>query len=87
LGEGLLDERQLQRLHDVAKNLVSELELEAVLRQVLETARDLTGARYAALGILDQPQRNLERFLVVGIDEATKKRIGPLPRGRGVLAS
>jgi signal transduction histidine kinase len=85
LGEGLLDERQLQRLHDVAKNLVSELELEAVLRQVLETARDLTGARYAALGILDQPQRNLERFLVVGIDEATKKRIGPLPRGRGVL--
>jgi signal transduction histidine kinase len=85
LGEGLLDERQLQRLHDVAKNLVSELELEAVLRQVLETARDLTGARYAALGILDQPQRNLERFLVVGIDEATKRKIGPLPRGRGVL--
>lgn len=85
MGEGLLDERQLQRLHDVAKHLVSELELEAVLRQVLETARDLTGARYAALGILDQPQSQLERFLVVGIDELTKKRIGPLPRGRGVL--
>jgi signal transduction histidine kinase len=84
-GEGLLDERQLRRLHDVAKNLVAELDLEQVLHQVLEVARDLTEARYAALGILSEDKRELERFLYVGIDEETRRAIGPLPRGRGVL--
>ena len=51
-------------------------------------ARDRTradGARYAALGVLDEEKRELERFLHVGIDERTRRAIGPLPRGRGVL--
>ena len=64
-----LGEHELGRLLDVGRSLVSELDLETVLRHVLETARDLTGARYAALGILDEPKRELERFLFVGIDE------------------
>ena len=52
---------------------------------LLETARDLTGARYAALGILDEGKRELERFLTIGVDDETRKVIGPLPRGHGVL--
>ena len=52
---------------------------------MLETARELTGARYAALGILDERREELERFLFVGIDEETRQLIGPLPRGHGVL--
>ena len=64
---------------------MSELDLESLLRQVLETARDLTDASYAALGILDPSKTNLERFLHLGIDEETRKAIGPLPTGRGVL--
>jgi signal transduction histidine kinase len=64
---------------------VSELDLEAVLQQVLETARELTSARFAALGILDENKRELERFLTVGLDEETRRTIGPLPRGHGVL--
>ena len=80
-----LDRDQLSRLLEVGRGLVSELDLEAVLRQVLEVARDLTGARYAALGILDPEKKELERFLFVGIDEATRARIGPLPRGHGIL--
>jgi signal transduction histidine kinase len=59
--------------------------LEAVLRQVLEVARELTGARYAALGILNEEKSELDRFLFVGIDDETRARIGPLPRGRGIL--
>jgi GAF domain-containing protein len=80
-----LGEERLRRLLEVGRTLVAELQLESVLRQVLETARELTGARYAALGILDERKQELERFLYVGIDEQTRREIGPLPRGRGVL--
>jgi signal transduction histidine kinase len=80
-----LGEDRLRRLLEVGRTLVAELALEPVLRQVLETARDLTAARYAALGILDERKEELERFLYVGIDEETRRQIGPLPRGRGVL--
>jgi signal transduction histidine kinase len=80
-----LVEEELRRLLDVGRTLVAELDLESVLRHVLETARDLTGARYAALGILDERKEELERFLYLGIDEATRRLIGPFPRGRGVL--
>ena len=80
-----LGERELSRLLEVGRVLVSNLELESVLQHVLETARELTGATYAALGILDEGKKELERFLYVGIDEATRRTIGPLPRGLGVL--
>jgi two-component system, NarL family, sensor histidine kinase DevS len=82
---GKLGEPQLSRLLDVGRGLVSQLDLESVLREVLEAARELTGARYAALGILSEDKRELERFLYVGIDEATRRAIGPPPRGRGIL--
>ena len=49
---------------------MSELDLDAVLRRVLDVARELTGARYAALGVLDEAQTGLERFLTSGLDEA-----------------
>jgi signal transduction histidine kinase len=80
-----LSDNELRKLLDVGRTLVAELDVEAVLRHVLETARDLTRARYAALGILDEDKRELERFVFVGIDEETRRLIGPLPRGRGVL--
>jgi signal transduction histidine kinase len=80
-----LSQEELARLLAVGRALVSELDLESVLSQVLETARDLTSARYAALGILDEGKRELERFLTIGIDDETRATIGPLPRGHGVL--
>ncbi len=85
MNDARLGEAQLSRLLDVGRALVSELEVESVLGQVLEVARELTGARYAAIGILDEEKQELERFLYVGIEEATRRAIGPLPRGRGLL--
>jgi len=70
---------------DVACGLLSDLDVEAVLERVLEAARGLTGARYAALGILDRSRGELERFITAGLDEVTHVQIGALPRGRGVL--
>ena len=69
----------------LARDVLSELDLEVVLRRVLESARELSGARYAALGVTDQSQSELERFITIGIDEDDRERIGDLPKGRGVL--
>ncbi len=66
---------------------MTELDLAAVLDRVLQTAREVTGARYAALGILNEPRSELEQFLTSGVDEATHRAIGDLPRGRGVLGA
>jgi two-component system, NarL family, sensor histidine kinase DevS len=81
----VLDEHRLRRLIDVGRGLVAQLDLEAVLSEVVDVARELTGARYAALGILAEDRRELERFIYVGIDEETRAKIGDLPRGHGVL--
>ena len=79
------DPAQLERLLEAGRSLVVELDLEVVLERLLETARELTGARYAAIGVLDAQRRGLERFLTSGIDAATHREIGDLPRGRGIL--
>ena len=79
-----LDVDRLSRLLDVGRSLVSDLDLESVLSSVLEAARDLTDARYAALGVLDEERNGLERFLTLGIDDETHRQIGDLPRGHGV---
>jgi signal transduction histidine kinase len=80
-----LDEHALRRLLEVGQDLVAELDLPAVLDRVLAVARELTGARYAAIGILDSNRGELERFLVAGVDEKTHQAIGDLPRGQGIL--
>jgi signal transduction histidine kinase len=76
---------QAERLLEAGRSLVAELDLDLVLERLLETARELTGARYAAIGVLDERRQTLERFLTTGIDPATHAEIGDLPRGRGVL--
>ena len=78
-------EKRLRLLLDVGRSLVSELELDVVLERVLEAGRELTGARYAAIGVLDGQRNALERFITLGIDDETHRAIGDLPRGRGVL--
>ena len=79
------DQDKNRRLLDVGRTLVSELDAEAVLRRIIEEARAVTGARYAAIGVLDEQRTELERFITTGIDDATHRKIGNLPRGRGVL--
>jgi signal transduction histidine kinase len=63
----------------------SELTLDGLLQLLAETAAELTGARYAALGVIDALGRELERFITHGIDPDTHAAIGDLPRGRGIL--
>ena len=75
----------IRRLLNVGRALVAEHDTEAVLDRILNEARQITGARYAALGVLDETRQELERFLALGFDPETRRAIGDLPRGRGVL--
>jgi signal transduction histidine kinase len=76
---------RLRRLVDVGIALSSELSLEMLLRQLIETAVELTGAQYGALGVIDRLGTGLEQFITVGMDAETHARIGDLPHGRGIL--
>ena len=81
---------QLDRLRVLVEAgiaLSSELSLDDLLKKLAETAAALTGARYAALGVIDQSGTGLERFVHTGIDAETVAKIGELPRGRGILGA
>ncbi len=77
------DHDKLRRVLDLEQALGSESDSELALRRVLEESRVITGARYAALGVLDEERVELERFLAAGVDPVTERAIGNLPRGRG----
>ena len=83
----VLDQERLERLIEVGATLVSELDLDPLLAHLLEVAQELTGARYAALGVLGEDRREIERFLTRGVDPATHRAIGDPPRGRGILGA
>jgi signal transduction histidine kinase len=76
---------RLRGLVETGIALSSELSLEALLRRAIETAVELTGARYGALGVIDRAGTALEQFITVGIDAEAQRVIGELPRGRGIL--
>jgi signal transduction histidine kinase len=54
------------------------------LQVIVDGVRPLVSARYAALGIVDAGGR-IERFITSGMDDETRRRIGALPEGRGLL--
>jgi signal transduction histidine kinase len=76
---------RLRRLVETGIAISSELALEPLLQRLVETAVELTGARYGALGVIDRAGTGLEEFVTSGIDDGTKATIGDLPRGRGIL--
>jgi signal transduction histidine kinase len=80
----LLADRVQALLHAVVA-IGSQLDLDAVLERIAQTAAELANAKYAALGVLDASGNQLSRFITVGIDDETRRGIGEEPKGRGVL--
>ena len=76
---------RLRALVYVGIALAGELSLDGVLQRIVDAAAELTGAQYAALGVIDPRGKGLERFVVTGMDLETQTAIGDLPRGRGIL--
>jgi signal transduction histidine kinase len=75
---------QLHGLLDAVVGVASGLELPATLRRIVEAAVTLADAEYGALGVIGT-DRSLDQFVYIGIDEATRLRIGHLPEGHGIL--
>jgi len=81
----VLDPERLQALIEAMLLVDQDLELPELLRRVVQTAVDLVGARYGALGVLDAQRTGLSEFVTVGMDEEAVTAIGTLPQGKGIL--
>ncbi len=81
-------------LLDLANHALGGTNAEKLLDRVLDSARQMTDARYAAVGVIEkqtggpaEPVARLAQFVVAGIDPQTTSAIGALPAGRGVLGT
>jgi signal transduction histidine kinase len=77
--------RELLALHAAGLDVASELSLEIVLNKVVEQARNLVGAKYGALSVIDRGG-NIKEFITSGVTTEERAAIGPPPVGHGVLA-
>ena len=77
--------RRFERLLSAGVAVFSERSLDRVLQQVVDSAREVVGARYAALGVLAPDHQSLSQFVTSGMSQAERNRIGALPTGRGLL--
>ena len=81
----ITDPAKLQALLGAVLLLESDLDLQELLRSIVEEAVALTDARYAALGVRHPTERRLVEFVHVGMPEGAVAEIGHLPEGKGIL--
>ena len=86
-GAPLLDPSAFVALNDVVMAINAEVSLERVLDRLVHAARDLVGARYAAIGVPDETGRGFETFLTSGMSDEQIEAIGWLPRTHGMLGA
>ena len=81
----LRDAHAIQAALDAAvRGIASLTTVDEALQVIVDRVRPLVGAQYAALGIIDL-DGHIERFITSGMDDATRRAIGPLPEGHGLL--
>jgi signal transduction histidine kinase len=76
----------LKAVSDAVLAVASQLSVDEVLQRLVDSARELAGARYAALGIPDR-EGGFRRFLVSGMSDQLVAALGPLPRTHGMLGA
>jgi signal transduction histidine kinase len=79
------DPAKLRRLLEATLLLEADLELPTVLRHLIDEARSMTGARYGAIGVLNDERTALAEFITVGLEPEEEEKIGARPTGKGVL--
>jgi signal transduction histidine kinase len=77
--------RRFEQLLDAGLTIHQEHALPAVLQRIVDAAREVVGARYAALGVFDERGDALQEFVTSGVTPEDARRIGALPSGRGLL--
>jgi signal transduction histidine kinase len=81
---GDVAEDRMRALVEANRTIVADLDLALVLRRIVESALQLVGADYGALGVVGA-DGVLEEFVHVGMDDDTVRTIGHLPEGLGLL--
>src|SRR3954452_5405691 len=76
----------LKAVSDAVLAVTAQHSVDDVLQRLVDSARELAGARYAALGIPDE-SGGFRRFLTSGMSDELVARLGPLPRKHGVLGA
>ncbi|MFC7306003.1 GAF domain-containing sensor histidine kinase [Streptomyces monticola] len=76
---------RLPQLLEAMVSVGSGLHLHTTLDRIAETAASLTGARYAAIGVINDKGDGLADFVTYGVSQEERKRIGDLPDGRSGL--
>src|ERR1700735_4159923 len=76
----------LKAVSDAVLAVASQLSVDEVLQRLVDSARELVDARYAALGIPDGAG-GFRRFLVSGMSDELVAAMGPLPRTHGMLGA
>jgi signal transduction histidine kinase len=76
----------LRAVSDAVLAIASQLSVDEVLQRLVDRARELAGARYAALGVPDG-EGGFRRFLVAGMSDELIAAMGPLPRQHGMLGA
>jgi signal transduction histidine kinase len=79
-----IGQRALVAAYEAALAIASELDLEAVLQRLVDLAREVVPAHYAALGVTDERGR-IVQFVTTGITPEQRAALGPLPQGHGLL--
>lgn len=77
---------QLGAFNEATLTITAELAIDRVLQRIVNLARQLANARYAALGIPDG-HGGLEQFIFSGLDEDQEAQMGQLPQGKGLLGA
>src|SRR3954464_11965353 len=80
--------RRLPMLLEAVLGVGTDLELRTTLQHIVDTADELTDARYGALGVVDPERGLLTELYTTGLTDAERERIGALPDGRtGLLGA
>lgn len=80
-----IESRRLSQLLEAVLSVGSDLDQPAVLKRIVESAAFLVDARYGALGVLNEESPELAQFITSGLDDADINKIGPFPKGHGIL--
>src|SRR3954468_8224576 len=75
-----------EALSDAVLAIAAEHAVEPVLQRLVDSARELAGARYAAIGVPDG-EGGFAKFITSGMTDAQVEAIGPLPRTHGLLGA
>ena len=77
---------QLEALHEAALALTNELDLQIVLQKVVDISRELLGAKFGALAVLDSEGETIAQFFTSGLSPDERTKIGAPPKGLGLLS-